>query len=270
MDLRIEISGGEAICHQDGRAAFAAPLKELASALGTWSDLVLLPEVIPDGVRFIRSRGQVTVLVMEDLPQVRTVKWLCDDSPRPFGPGAQYRTVRLAFPFVVIIVALRMGGLTGYQQCYYRTQRLRTLDDELLFPNLYNVANGYQQQCWLCLANIRRDLTPLSWHDKVNTIHTHIWAAGFNQSSEVHEGMSYWQKMRDVDDRVASLAAWEQATQGDPLFPLAVKWRSAECTVGDVVDGMLAGTGSPRAPETLEEWVRVLAAAARRTTRGES
>jgi hypothetical protein len=262
MDLRIELTKDRAICWQEGQAAFAAPLKDFVAAIGAQGDPLPLPEAIPDGVRFLRSRGPVTVLVMEDLPQVRTVRWLADHSPAPFGNRAVYRSARLAFPFVIIVVAFRMGALTGYQQCYYRTSGLCTRSDQLLLPNLYNVASGYRQQCWLCLANIRRDLGPLSWNDKVREIRRHMWAASFNKSSDVHEGNSFWQTMRGIDRRVQSLDAWEEASRQDPFFPLTVKWRAAGCNVGDLIDGMLDAAGSGRSPETLPDLVRILGAVA--------
>jgi hypothetical protein len=272
VDLRIEISGDEAVCYQNGQPAFAAPLKDLAAALGAWGDSVFSPERIPDGVRFACRRGQVTVIVMEDLPQLRTVRWLVDESPTPFGRDAVYRTARLAFPFVILVVAFRAGGLSGFQQCFFRTGRLETLDDPLLLPNLYNVADGYRQRCWLCLAHIRHDLAPLSWNEKVETIRRHMWDASFNRSSDVHEGMSYWKAMRGLDPRVASLDAWEEASRRDPFFPLHVKWQAAGCTVRDVVNAMLEGTGAPRAPETLPEWVHMLGTVAKtwRTARSAS
>jgi len=258
MDLRIELTHEQAICRQDGQPAFAAPLKDFVAALSARGDSQLLTEAIPDGVRFLRSRGQVTVLVMEDMPQVRTVRWLADDSPMPYGRGALYRTARLAFPFVIIIVALRAGGLTGYQQCFYRTERLVTLGDSLLYTNLFNCARAYRQESWLCLANLQRDLAPLSWNHKVQEIRRHMWAASFNQSSEVHEGMSFWQTMRTIDPRVKSLDAWEEASRADAFFPLGVRWQPARLTIGEAMNAMLNGAGSPLPPETLPDLARLL------------
>ncbi len=246
MDVRIEMIDDRAICTHDGEAVFTAPLKEFIAAIAARGGSTEWPDAIPDGVRFVRRRGHVTVVAIEDLPQVRTVRWLADESPTPFGRGAIYRTARLAFPFVVVVVAFRMGGLTGYQQCFYRCQRLRTDRDGLLMPNLYNVASAYRQQCWLCLANRQRDLTPLSWDDKIGEVRRHMWTAGFNKSAWVHERSDFWQATRELDPRVKSLDAWEQASRADPFFPLHVRWRPAVGTIGDVMAEMLDGAGSPR------------------------
>jgi hypothetical protein len=240
MDLRIEIVGERVVCQQDGEEIGSAGLRAVLDLLVQRSDFSALPEAIPPGVRFIRQRSNTVALVMEEGPQARTVRWLADDSPVPYGKDAVYRTARLAFPFVVVVLILRCGRLTGLQQCFFRTEPLEKLDDKLLLPNLFNVANGHGQPCWLCLANLKGDLAPLSWNEKVRVIRKHLWGASFNRSSEVHEGNSYWQTMRGVDGRVASLDSWESATQEDPFFPLQVKWKPAATTIGEVIGSMLS------------------------------
>ena len=257
MELRIEIAGDQVACRQDGTKAFAAPLKDFLAALIERADCTLLPEALPEGVRFVRRRGDAVVLVLEETPQVRTVQWLTEESSAPFGAGAIYRTARLAFPFVIAVLAFRGGGLTGYQQCFYRTQPLGLLSDPLFLPNLYNVADGHGQKCWLCLANLRSDLRPLSWNDKVREIRRHLWGAAFNRSSEVHEGMSYWTAMRKIDRRFQTLEAWEHATRDDPFFPLRVAWNSSGKTIGEVIEEII-GRVSPPPPTTVAQLAQIL------------
>jgi hypothetical protein len=217
-----------------------------------------LNERIPDGVCFFRERGSANVLVIEDQPAVRTVRWLADDSPVAFGEGAIYRTARLAFPFVVTVVSLSAGGLTGSQQCFFRTEPLEQLTDTLLLPNLYNVAEAYGLKCWLCLANLKTDLRPLSWNEKVRALRKHLWGGAWNQSSELHEGNSYWGAMRGVDPRLKSLDAWEQATRESPLFPLKVQWQPLGRSIGEIIEEMLARIAPPAPPVTVTHLANVL------------
>lgn len=258
MNIRIEITGHRVIYKQDGKEAASVSVADFLTAVAGQSDDYLLPEAIPEGVRIIRRRGDAVVLVIEEKPQLRTVCWLADDSPAPYGQKAVYRTARLAFPFVVIIVALRNGSLTGYQQCFYRTAPLQFLSDPLCYPNLYNVANGYGQPCWLCLANLKKDLSPLAWEERVREIRRHVWGAGFNQSSEVHEGMSYWQTMRRVDSRVSSLAVWEKESERNPFFPLEVKWQPLGKTVGEVTGEMLRGVAGVASPASASDLAQLI------------
>jgi hypothetical protein len=245
MDLQIAITGDQAVCRQDGAKAFGTSLTDLVEALADGGDAASPQEAIPEGVRFIRRRGDLVVLVMEERPQVRTVRWLVDGSAVPFGRGAVYRTARLAFPFVVVAIAFRGGSLTGYQQCFYRTSTLSNASDPLLYPNLLNVADAYGQKCWLCLAQLQTDLRPLSWHERVREIRRHLWETGFNLSAEVHEGASQWTAARPDDRRLATVDAWEQASLQDPFFPLTVAWKPTGKTVGGIIDSMVASLGAP-------------------------
>jgi hypothetical protein len=260
MDMRIELAGDRAVCKQDGKIAFFTGLPDFLSAIVNRADGLGLPEStepIPEGVKFIRKRGGAVVLVIEEKPQLRTVRWLTDQSPVPYGPGAQYRPARLAFPFVVLVVVLNGGALTGLQQCFYRNAPLESFSDSLLYPNLYNVAAAYGQDCWLCLVNLKKDLTRMKWENRVREIRKHLWGAGFNQSSEHHEGMSYWGQMK-VDPRVESLDRWEAESRKDPFFPLKVQWKPVGKTVGDVAERMLAALAPARFPATVEELAGLL------------
>ena len=86
-------------------------------------------------MRFVRTLGPYTVVCLELPHQVRTVQWLTDDSQAAFGAGAQYQQVRLAFPYIVVIVTFWDGALTGQQQLFYRRTALQSADDPLCFPS---------------------------------------------------------------------------------------------------------------------------------------
>jgi hypothetical protein len=189
-------------------------------------------------------------------PQVRTVRWLADDSPADYGPKARYQQVRLAFPYIVLIVTFWHGAVSGQQQLFYRTVPMRSEDDTLAFPNLYNVADGYGQVCWLCLQKLGT-LAEVPWDAKLRCIVEHLWSA-FNRSSEVHEGHSYWGKMRHLDRRLRSVAAWQQATTEDPTFVLAVRWQPAGLTIRQVMDRQLAATTCTRRLRTDAELVTLV------------
>jgi hypothetical protein len=269
IDLRIEIAAEEVVCRQNGEKAFSAPMKDFVSALADRADVRPFPEMIPDGVRFVRRRGNVVVLVVEDTPQLRTVQWLANESTVPFGKNAAYRKVRLAFPFVVSVLAFRDGGLTGFQQCFYRTAPLSQLSDPLFLPNMFNVANGHGQQCWLCLANLKVDLRALSWKDKLQEIRQHLWYAGFNKSSEVHEGNSYWSTMRQLDPRFKTVETWEKASLQNRYFPLEVEWKASGQTVGGVLDQMF-GFLTPPPVTTVTHLAQLVSLLAHRNARRSS
>ncbi len=242
----VRISGERVSVHlgarRIGETTVAQALERLAALEGR------LPawHVIPRGARMWVPRGDALAVAVEVPPQARTLRWLAADSKRPFGPGARYHEYFLAFPWVVLLLVLRGGMLTGYQQLYYRTAPLGP-DEELLLPNLPNVAQGYGQRCWVCLASLQR-VAPMPFEELIPKVVEHVFTAAFNRSSEQHEGNSWWGEMRGLDPRVASPEAWQAATQAKRSFPLEVAWRPAGTTASAELRQMLDRVVPPVRP----------------------
>ena len=81
MELCIEIAGDRVRCKQDGKEVLAVALADFLAIVAQHSEVLALPDVIPEGVRFLHRRGEAVVLVIEEKPQPRTVRWLADESP---------------------------------------------------------------------------------------------------------------------------------------------------------------------------------------------
>lgn len=237
-ELEIRISGGRARISQRRKLLLDVPIEKLALAIARAADRTPGLGVLPRGARYLLERGDATAVAVEIEPHARTVPWVADDSPVPYGRGARYRSYFLAFPYVVLLLVFHRGVLTPYHQLYYRTRGLE-VDDELLLPNLYNVAQGYGQQCWVCLQNLPPRAGRGSWTEKVDAIIEHVFTAAFNRSSEEHEGNSYWGTMRDVDPRVRTVEAWQVASHENQLFPLGVAWKPAGTSVARELGSML-------------------------------
>jgi hypothetical protein len=256
---RLEIAGNCVRWVHGQAPVVEAPLGSVLARLRDRFGYDALPDALPEGTRFVRRRGDTVVLVLEDHPQVRTVRWLMDDSPEAKGRGATYHTPRLAFPFVVMVVAFYRGSLTGVQELFYRTSPLRHPDDGLGRPNMLNVAPTGDHPCWLCLKALTSDLAPLPWNDKVREIREHVWGATFNRSADLLPGRaSYWTAGRRLDRRVASIEAWEAATRRDPLFPLGVAWPLDGRSVGQVMASMLEAIALPEPEATADGLIRLV------------
>ena len=252
----IQIVGDRVTLRQGSQPLVAATLPDVLRELARSSERTPSCGILPRDVRLWCERGDATAVVVEVPPHARTVRWLVDGSRAAYGRGARYAQYFLAFPYVELLLVFRRGGLTGLQQLYYRRAPLGA-DGELLLPNLYNVAQGYGQRCWVCLANLR-DLSGESWPDKVYAVTDHVFAAAFNRSSDVHEGNSYWTAMRDVDPRVASLDAWQEATRQNPRFAIEVPWKAAGTTVTAELSAMLDRVVAPLAVSTATDLAGVV------------
>jgi hypothetical protein len=256
----IEIARDRVVWRRGARplgATTVAVLLERAAAAGVEPDRWRLH---PRHVRLMAERagGCVTGVVIEMPPGPREVGWIADDSPAPYGPAARYEPRRLSFPWTVLIAVFAGGELSGQQQAFYRTAPLTSLDDELYFTNLLNVARGYGQESWVCLANLVQPLGALTWDERIATVIAHVWQAQYNRSSEVHEANSYYGTTRDLDPRLASAAAWEAATRAEPYFALEVKWRRAPHTLGETLARMLDAVAPRRPIERVEQLVTLM------------
>ena len=227
---------------------------ELSGADGSGETTIF--ETRPKGVRKWVRRRDATAIALELPPHTRTVRWLSDSSKAPFGGRATYKSYFVSFPWVVVMLIFRGGALTGEQQLYYRLESLEA-GDELLLPNLYNVARGHGQRCWLCLQHVG-DLSDLPWHEKLSRVVDHTFSAGFNRSAEEHEGNSYWSGHAPVDERVASMEAWQKHSRENRRIALDVAWRPAGTTASAELSGMLDRVVRPRQIESSAELVGLL------------
>jgi hypothetical protein len=262
----LRIRGDRVSVRQGRKVLVEAPLGGFVERIARGSDRNVEPDVLPRGTRLWWRRGDAVAVAVEVGPQARTVRWLADDSEAPFGRGARYRDAFLSFPYIVLLLVFRDGSLTGLQQLYYRTDSLDA-GEELLLPNLYNVAEGYGQRCWLCLAKLG-DLSELpSWSSKIAAVGDHVFSAAFNQSSERHEGNSYWGAMKTLDPRVKSVEAWEAATRENAWVALDVKWKPAGVTASAELRSMLDRAVAPASLENATDLAGLVAGAGRKQRR---
>ena len=238
----IEMAGHRVVWKRNGESLAETTVGELLSRIAGVGPAPQGWQLHPRQVRLMAERrgGSVRGLVIEMPPGPREVRCITDDSKAPLGAEAKYRNRRLSFPWVVLIVVFADGELTNVQQAFYRPAPIASLDDELFFTNLLNVARGYEQESWVCLVSLAEAaLDEMSWEERTRAVTDHFWQASFNRSSEIHEGNSYWDSMRDVDPRLENASAWEAATAADPYFALHVPWRPAPHPIGETLRRML-------------------------------
>jgi hypothetical protein len=216
--------------------------------------------VLPDGVKCEFAHGPLLIWVHELTPRVHRFKWIAPDSPQGFGRGTRYREVRLALPYVVTFAVFVPGPdgrltLGRGNECFFRTAPLANLEDELFYPALLNCSKSRhpdgQPLAWICTQHLDWS----SFHGEADTgrrlragfgalMHC-LLDTGFNYSSEAHEGASWFGESRGVDPRVATVEAWQAASEQNPLFPLEVPWLPSGHTVRQLA-GRIANHGAAR------------------------
>jgi hypothetical protein len=249
---RIHIEGAEVHATSPEGQTATMPLGDLLGRL--------FPErldtgscVLPDGTKAILNGGNHGIWVIEIPPRLYNLKWIATDSPAQFGPGTKYRLARITLPYVIVMACFvhgERGKLTLSQsnEAFFRTEPLRSLDDELLFPALLNCSKfacpDGRPLAWLCSqylvrANFEKepDLN-LRRRRAIEELLRCLFEAGFNYSSEAHEGSSWFTESRGLDERIATIEAWEAASAKEPLFVLNLPWLKTGLTVRQMAERM--------------------------------
>ena len=203
-------------------------------------------QLLPDGIKGVFWDPPHMVLVHQASPKILPVTWISKDSPVDFGPGTQYRKVRLSFPYAITFAGFVQfrGGLhlTGHNELYFRNQPARCESDSLGFPALLNVScinAGDRIRSWVCTQHLdHRNVR--DWCGQLQALVNHIWNGAFNRSSERHEGRSMYQYSEGIHPDLHPVERWEEASRKNPGFVLDVPWKPAPLAIGDLARKMLA------------------------------
>jgi hypothetical protein len=256
---RIQIDGTEVqAISPEGKTA-SMPLPDFMNKL-TPRRLDSGDIIYPDGVKALRAEGGVTIVVHQTCPQVHSFKWIAKDSPAPFGSGAKYRNVRIGLPYLVTLAVFRNGPGTGgpmlseFNECFFRTAPLESFDDELFYPALLNCSKftppDGRPLSWICTQHLnlaalaKEPISSRRVRQSLRILMHCLLETGFNYSSENHEGSSWFTESIQVDPRVSTVDAWQDATTADPLFVLEVPWLKTGHALGQVTQRIFKNLGA--------------------------
>lgn len=242
MGEYIEIEGGVVRLLRHGHPKGEPPDRQvsldafLQALLDATGGFRLLP-LLPVGTRFILGRGPDLLIAVEQPPQVRHFTW------RPGGAEGAARA--LAFPYVVYLLLFHQGTFEE-MRIYYRPAPLTSDTDPLYLPNLWNVSatDTPMAKCRACLQG-RPPFDESTPAAQVQSVIEFFWGTGFNRAIDE----SCFLRAAKRDSRVATLEAWERASQRDPLFPLEVDWEPAGMGLRETAEGLMTWRGIPTAIE---------------------
>ena len=248
---KIHVVGRRVRVWHGGGESIDVDVGELAGTMVDSADRGPRDGLIPSGVRFWLERGSARAIAIEIPPHARTVRWIRDDSPEPYGSGATYERHWIAFPYIILLLVFNRGRVTGLEQLFYRNRPLDA-DESLYYSNLPNVTTAGLLKSWICLQNLK-PVGRLSWCEKIEAIGRHVLCGSFNWSCEHHEGSSMWSSMRGLDPRLETIRAWHAATEEDPLFATRIRWKPTGTTMRDELMEMLELVVPPRKIESATD-----------------
>lgn len=199
---------------------------------------------LPDGVKFVYWRAPLLLLIHQLPPHVRLLRWITDDSPADYGPGTQYRNVRLSIPYAITTAMYFHHGnrlcLADSNELYFRNEPLRSEEDRLGFPALLNIScipAPRRMRSWICTQHLRRPPSA-DWCRQLQLLIDHTWNGAFNRSSERHEGKSMWGCSEGIHADLHPVSRWEAATERNEAWALGVNWKPVPMCLRELVDEM--------------------------------
>jgi len=252
------MSTNEIFINEDRLYAISPEGKSASMPLATLFEHIQGPRfdtgdlILPGAVKVVRSRGHVTVLVLEKPPSLQRLKWIAPDSRARYGPGTTYRDVTLALPYLAVLAVFTTGETGRFtlssasNECFFRNEPITSFDDALCFPALLNCSKFRVQEghplAWICTQYLRRDV--IEQENELNArmrsglkelLHC-LLETGFNYSSEAHEGSSWYTESRKVDPRLATVEAWAEASAKDAFFATTLPWLKTGLSLGQVIE----------------------------------
>lgn len=185
--------------------------------------------ILPHGCRWYGHRNQREVLILEDSPATRLIRFAA--RTRKQGDEAPEESYELAFPYLIYAFFF-VGKEFEEMKVFYRSAPLTSMKDPLHLCNLYNVqlSRGHRAHNRACLRP-KPDIRNLFLNEQVQRLIDHFWNTEFNLDIE-DSGFGFY---AERDSRLASLAAWEEAGREDPLFALQFPWEPAGMTLLELI-----------------------------------
>lgn len=185
------------------------------------SDIALFPK----DCRFCYNRGNSTIIVIEQDPQVRSLKFASGMLGENHGSRARGgERVALALPYSVFFFHFQNGN---FRQLYlaWKTRPLESLQDAIQRPVLPNIHDNLN----VCLG-VDPSVVRGSISQQTNIILSDFWNSEFNEDLSQH----WWQK-GSIDNRIRNGDMWSELTLENPMFILDVNFRQTR-TVQEMVE----------------------------------
>jgi hypothetical protein len=220
---------------------------------------------LTNGVRYIErayAKGPtgtyepVFIVVVEQEPTVRTVKYQKNFHSSSNYHSAQYETAQLSFPYIVNVFVIRTNGDMLYLDkswplSFYRTQPLSDFTDGLKVCNLPNVridpwndAANSAAIGWTCYHNAPSNVSSVkaksgesessALNRLVEKVLRYYWEASFTGSAGA---VTAWKETAKNVKEVKTVEEWAKNSKNNPSFVLTAKWlpHPKNAKLGDVV-----------------------------------
>ena len=177
------------------------------------SDYILFPR----GCRFCYKKGNNTIVIIEQEPQIRSL--LFESSmleEMPVKGVSNSERIALALPYIVFIIHFKknhfMGMYTGW-----RNAPLNDLNADIFRPFLPNIHENFSVCTGITHKEMEDNMSGDNITQKCDFVLSHFWNSKFNCDLS-----NFWWKKGDFDDRLISARTWSKFSLLDSSFILMV------------------------------------------------
>lgn len=183
------------------------------------------PILQPNKSRLFYRKGNTDVMVIEQDPQMRTLRF-----NSTFSETGNFN---VALPYVIFVFRWINGNFADVY-CMFNDKPLGDLSERPIKPYLTNIDGD--TRC--CLGKTFKMPDGLNHNQTVEYILNYFWSA--EHSNEWNEHWNFNQRyFVSTDGRLATLDAWEKASQDNPLFVIDnVTWSKHSRSIGDLIVGL--------------------------------
>lgn len=168
--------------------------------------------IFPRGCRFCYTKGDNTIIVIEQEPQIRSLLFDSGILGNRYVYGtSNAERVGLALPYVVFIIHFKNNDFKAVYTGW-KNSPLCDLDDRLFNPLLPNIHDNLS----VCTGVIPNDLGN-NIAQKCDTILSHFWNSKFNNDLS-----NFWWQKSNFDSRLKSARTWSDFSIQDSSFILRV------------------------------------------------
>lgn len=184
------------------------------------------PILQPNQSRLFYRKGNTDIMVIEEDPQVRTLRF---NSSFKDDRGSH----NLALPYVVFIFRFIDEKFTDVY-CMFNDKPLGDLSERPMKPYLTNINHDLK----VCLGRSFEMPSGLNYNQVVHYVLNYFWGAEHSFEWDDHWNSNVEHFTR-TDGRLANLNNWVKATQDNPLFVIDdVQWQPHNRVIGDLIVGL--------------------------------
>jgi vacuolar-type H+-ATPase subunit E/Vma4 len=203
------------------------------------------PYVIPRNARIAYTKGNRTVVVIEQEPQVRTMQFtsglLKDHEKKAASVTPSGFRYRLALPYVYFFIVFDNGNFS-YIEVYFRNKAIQSVKNSVYcatIPNIHHSESYSRLYSPVCLGPSFSISNSSSISVQCEEVITYFWQSSFSGDL----GKVGQNDGSTLDPRISNYKVWQEESDKDPLFILDVKWPNG-ATVKGLIEKLFEKRGS--------------------------